>query len=254
MEKKDLDKKLERGYEDMLTSIHDFIEIEGKTIQEAVDAAEGKLSEWNELTREEVSKISGDVREDISHFGEIWNEEKAYFQEKLDLDKAYLKASIWDKLSAIANTATLDLIEFQKDLQERVGEFQLNEHQEHTAWRSDHEFWLTETELWEKENEHAKEMLATIEKAVAANKEQFQQHAHSISSQEATNRQHEETLSKTIKDPSNEEYQEENNKTDDEHTQMRNLHREQAAVHTKLKSKHRKTMVAIKQLYKLTEK
>ena len=44
MDTKDFEKKLQDGYEEMLDSIGDFIEKEGKTVKEAVDAAEDKLS------------------------------------------------------------------------------------------------------------------------------------------------------------------------------------------------------------------
>lgn len=255
MDTKDLEKKLQKSYEEMVDSVTEFIEKEGKTVKEAVDAAEDKLSELGELTREEVLKVSQEVRNDVGHFGETWNEAKSYFHERLSMDADYLRDSVWDKLSGIANKATLDFIEFQKDLQERVNDivedFHEEEHQEHTNWHSDHAFWLEEIKLWQKEHQDAEEKLIAIEKSIRAQGEQLQQHAQTIRLHEEVEQKHESTLSETEKDPSSQVNQDNNESADKEHVQMKDLHKEQAAFHATLKEEHHKKMVLIEKLYKL---
>ncbi len=216
MEKKDFEKKLQQGYQEMINHVGDFIDKEGKTLKEAVDAAEDKLSEWGELTREEVLKISDEVRHDVGQFGETWEEAKTYFQQKLSFDAEYLKESLWDKLSGIANNATLDFIEFQKDLQQRV--------KEKTKTEDNNEYltWLTEIYLWQQEHKDAEEKLAIITKALQAQGEQLQQHTEIIlqSSKE------------------------------DDSIKMQ----QQAEIHAKLKKEQKQTITLIDKLYKLGQK
>ncbi|HIO91613.1 MAG TPA: hypothetical protein EYG68_02070 [Leucothrix mucor] len=258
MENKDFERKLQRGYEEMLDNVRNFIEKEGKTVKDAVNASEDKLSEWGELTREEVFKISQEVRDDVGHFGETWNEAKDYFHERLSLDADYIKDSVWDKLSGIANNATLDFIEFQKDLQERVEgiaeDFHQDEHQEHNVWRSDREFWLVEIDLWQQEHKKAEEKLNAIAKNIDQHGELLQQHVQTIRLHEEVDHKHEETLAAVEKDPSSKVRQDKNAEGDKEHEQMRDLHKEQTVFHAKLKEEHRKSMVLIEKLYKLSNK
>ncbi len=255
MDTKDFEKKFQDGYKEMLDNIGEFIEKEGKTVKEAVDAAEDKLSEWQELSREEVSKISSEVRNDMSHFGETWEEAKDYYQKKLSLDADYLKDSVWDKLSGIANNATLDFIEFQKDLEQRVGniveEFHQDEHHDHTGWRSEHESWLTEIYLWEQEYQAAQGKLELISKALTSHGEQLQQHAQTIRLHMEVDKKHEHTLAEAEKDPTSKVAEEKNNPQDDEHEEMREFHKQEAMAHEKLKTEQRQAVILIEKLYKL---
>lgn len=255
MDAKDLEKKLQRGYAEMVKNIGEFVEQEGKSLKEAVEAAEDKLSEWEELTREEVTKISSEVRNDLSHFGETWNEAKAYFQERLSLDAEYLKSSIWDQLSGIANKATLDFIEFQKDLQERVDtiveDFHQDEHKQHKKWHSEHALWLDEVALWQKENKQAEEMLIAIQDAVRDRAVLLPQHEQAIRLHEEVDHKHEKTLAGTESDPSSEVKREENTPEDEDHVEMQELHKEQYDLHMRLKKEQREMMVLINRLNKL---
>jgi hypothetical protein len=229
MEKKELEQKLQHGYREMLNNISDFIEKEGKSVKEAVDAAENKLSEWQELSREEVVKVSTEVRNDIGKFGETWEEAKGSFQQKLSLDTEYIKESVWDKLSGIANNATLDFIEFQKDLKQRVGDavddLSQNKEKEHTDWRIDNEKWLTEIYLWQQEHQDAEEKLQLIDDMFYKHRENLHEHSQRIFTQ--------------MEDDS--EY---------DHKEMRQLHKKEAELHQQLDQEQKEAIVLIDRLYK----
>jgi hypothetical protein len=255
METRDFEKRLQNGYKEMLNNISDFIEKEGKTVKEAVDAAEDKLSEWQELSREEINKISDEVRNDIGHFGETWEEAKDYFQKKLSLDAKYLKDSVWDKLSGIANTATLDFIEFQKDLEQRVSniveDFHQDERHNHATWRSERETWLTEIYLWEQEYQDAKGKLELVSKALTSHAEQLQKHAQTIRLHMEFDKKYGHTLAEPEKDPDSKVTQEGNKPQNNKHEEMRQFHKKEAALHAKLKKQQRQAIILIEKLYKL---
>ena len=245
MEDKDFEKKLQRGYQEMINHITDFIEKEGKTVKEAVDAAEDKLSEWGELTREEVLKISNEVRHDIGHFGETWEEAKTYFHKKLSFDAEYLKESVWDRLSSLANNATLDFIEFQKDLQQRVGDvvddLYAGDSQDQSDYHNDHETWLTEIYLWQQEYKDAEDKLATMTQALHSHAEQLQQHAQEVRLHIKETKKHENT---SITSDEKENQGEEKNKS----------HQQQADLHLKLKEEQQQAIILIDKLHKLLNK
>ncbi len=249
MENKDFEKKLQRGYQEMINHITDFIEKEGKTVKEAVDAAEDKLSEWGELTREEVTKISDEVRHDVGHFGETWEEAKTYFQQKLSFDAKYLGESVWDKLSGLANNTTLDFIEFQKDLQQRVGEmvddFNKEESQENADHYGDYETWLTEIYLWQQEYQDAEDKLATMAQALHSRRQQLQQHTEQIRLHIKEDKKA--NGARTSEKSPDKAAQEQNKKEDTQHQQ-------QAKLHRKLKSEQQQTIILIDRLYKLLNK
>ncbi len=137
-----LQEKLQQAYHTMLDTIGTFIATEGKTVREALDHAEESIHEWGELSKEEISKVSDEVKHDLGSLGETLSGAKIAFKEQIKLDKHYLAESTWKKLSEIANTGTLQLIQFKESLKESAREITEAEHEadhhDHQHWHSDH--------------------------------------------------------------------------------------------------------------------
>lgn len=87
-----------------------------KTHQRGFLEAEKKLSEWQELSREEIDKISDELKANISVWGDASNQLNDSLKETFALDKAYLAGSIWNSLSIVADKTRVDFNEFTEDL------------------------------------------------------------------------------------------------------------------------------------------
>jgi gas vesicle protein len=65
MKAQELNEKMKNAYQNMVEVIETLVDTEGKTLKEAVEIAEEKLSDWQELSREESQKISAEVQSDL---------------------------------------------------------------------------------------------------------------------------------------------------------------------------------------------
>jgi DNA-binding MarR family transcriptional regulator len=134
MDTEEITKKLQRAYHSMVDVLDDLIEKgliekEGKSLKEAVELAQLKLSDWKELTREEVEKVSTEVKQDLSSLGKTLYEARQVIREKLALDAEYLKETSLEKLNRIADKASLELAQFREDLCEKTEENKDDEHE-----------------------------------------------------------------------------------------------------------------------------
>jgi len=110
MNNQELINKMKSAYQHMVETIETLIDMEGKTLQEAVEIAEEKLSNWQELTKEEAQKISSEVKSDLQSIGETLNGAKDAYKEQFKIDAAYLTESLWEKLSKAADVGIIEEI------------------------------------------------------------------------------------------------------------------------------------------------
>jgi hypothetical protein len=253
MEAQELNKKMKRAYENMVDTIESLVDKEGKTLKEAVEIAEKKLSDWQELTKEESQKIIDEVKSDLKSIGETLNGAKEAYKEQFKLDAAYLTESIWEKLSKAADVGTEEFLAFTESLKERVQEIRMDdhasEHKEHLRWSSDHGFWLDEIELWKKDHQRALEKLQAIEARIKKHNDLLEEHAQAIRAHEALDHEHEEVMAANELDPTSKIVEAKDDKESIIHNQERQEHAKHAALHDSLKKDHRKMMALINHLY-----
>ncbi len=142
MSNDNLQEKLQRAYHSMLENVEDFIEKEGKDIREAFYKAEDKLGEWEQLSKDEVKKVSDEVKRDLTALSDTLVGAKTAFREQIEFDKRYLAEATWNKLMSIADKSTVQLIQLKASLAENVREITQEEHtgkhHEHQRWDSEH--------------------------------------------------------------------------------------------------------------------
>ncbi len=116
----ELKNKLQKAYQSMVDTVEVLVKKEGKTLREAFENAEEKLSEWEELSKEEINDISTEVKNDLQAIGETFEGAKQAYKRQLKMDTTYVTDSILDKLSEIADTPTAQFLLFKEQLEEQT--------------------------------------------------------------------------------------------------------------------------------------
>ncbi len=256
MKIEEMNKDLKRAYQTLVDTVEDLVVNQGENFQEAMKSAEEKLSEWKELSKEEVEKISSELKRDFQTLGDNLNESRESYKEQFKKEAAYVSDSIWGKLLTIMDTNTAQFLAFEKNLKERVqaikGDDHLTEHHEHTQWHSDHGFWLAEVEVWKKEHAEALDKLAKIEKAINQHSDMLDEHAQVITAHEARDHEHEEVLSKTEHDPTSYVFEVKEDEEAAVHKQEKQQHQQHAELHSTMRKHHFAMMSLVNKLYKET--
>jgi hypothetical protein len=254
MKTQEINEKLQSTYHKMVDTIESLVEKEGKSLKEAVNIAEEKLSAWQELSKEENQKVSDEVRSDLKSIGETIQGAKIAYKEQFKLDTTYLTDSIWNKLSKAADVGKEEFIAFTNDLKERTKKIRMSEHAsehlDHLQWDSEHDFWLDEIKIWKKDHQTALEKLKTIEASIKKHDESLDEHAQAIQAHQKLDHQHEKVMSNAELDPSSLVFEEDDDKDISMHKQESKEHSQHAELHNTLKKDHRKTMSLVSHLYK----
>jgi len=240
----------------MVDTVEDLVVNQGENLQQALNAAEEKLNEWKELSKEEVEVISSELKHDFQKLDENLSEAKDSYKEQFKKEAAYVTDSVWSKLLTIMDTNTAQLLAFQKNLNERVmtikGSGHLTEHQEHTQWNSDHGLWLAEVEIWKKEHKEALDKLAKIEKTITQHSAMLDEHAQVIKAHEARDHEHEEALAKAEHDPTSRVFEVKEDEEAAVHSQEKQEHTQHAELHDTMRKHHFAIMSLVNKLYKET--
>ena len=120
MDTKTVPEKLQNAYKSMLEHIEELVDKEKKPLKEAFDEAEEKLSEWRELSREEVSHISEELKSNLSDVGEASHYLNESLKETLSFDASYLAGSVWNTLSKVADQTIVELSELGESLRKHT--------------------------------------------------------------------------------------------------------------------------------------
>jgi hypothetical protein len=250
--------ELQSSYQAIVDSVEDFMVKEGKTLQQAFYAAEEKLDDATEISKEKIQQASSDLKDKLRLLGEAAEGASQAYKEQIKFDLAYVNNSIWEKLQSIAVSNTAELIEFTRTLRENaqtvVTEEHLVAHQEHSKWGADHALWLDEIEFWKKEHAQALIKLAEIKNVLEQKSASLVDHARSIRVSTETGQEHEKIMKNAEQDPSSEMFGEADDKEIKIHQRERQIHDQQSALHHELKTRHFKIMAMVNMLYKETQR
>jgi hypothetical protein len=238
----------------MVDSVEEFVVKEGKTLQQAFHAAEAKLHDTKDMSKEKIQQASSELKNNLRLWGEAVEGASEAYKDQIKFDLAYVNNSIWDKLQSIANTSTAELMEFTTTLKEKaqavVTDDHLAAHQEHHQWGSEHALWLDEVELWKNEHQQALTKLVEIEKALKHQSSSLSKHVKAIQAHAKTEHQHEKAMKNAEQDLTSNVFEKADKKAAAVHLKERQLHTQQAESHHLLKTHHFKTMAMINVLYK----
>jgi len=245
---------LQASYQAMVDNVEEFVIKEGKTLQQAFHAAEDKLNDAKEISKEKIQQASKELQSNLRLLSETAEGVGEAYKERIKFDLAYMNNSIWSKLQTIAKSNTVDLMEFSRTLQERaqtaVTESHLATHQEHNEWHSESALWQDEVQFWTKENTQALKKLAEIEKALQEQSAFLTKHANAIQTHVKRTEKHEERMKNVEQDYSSETFKAKDEKEFSKHQQERQIHAEQSESHYALKTHHYKIMAMINLLHK----
>lgn len=249
-------KEYQRAYHSLVDYVEEQVVKEGKTLQQALHSTEETLSEWNELSKEQVQELNTALKHDFQKLGESLKGAREAYKEQFKLDAAYVTDSIWGQFLSVIDTSTAQFAAFEKDLKEQVQEIvtgeHLNEHQQHTQWKSDHELWLSEIALWKKQHTGALAKLEEIGKSIIQQSNLLDEHAQVIQSHEARDHEHEAVIADAEQDPSSQVFGAADETSVSMHEQEKQEHQQHAELHESMKKHHLKVMTLVSELYKKT--
>lgn len=128
----------------MLEHVEELIDKDKKPLKEAFLEAEEKLSEWRELSREEIDHISAELKSNLQDLGEASHSLRESLRETLKFDTAYLANSLWGKLAKVADKTKIELAEFSESLQKHTA---TNE----TTYSDQQQYWLDDAKAWQQD-------------------------------------------------------------------------------------------------------
>lgn len=254
MKTKKLTSEFQASYEAMIDSVEEFVVKEGKTIQQAFYAAEEKLDDATEMSKEKIQHASSYLKDNLRLLSETAEDGSEAYKEQIKFDLAYVKDSLWGKLHSIANSNTADLIEFTTTLKEKaqtvITEEHLATHQEHLQWGYEYALWQDEVKFWKKDHDKALTKLVAVEKALKHQLKSQIKHTKLIKSHAEINHEHEKMMSSVEQDLSSDVFKVADEKQIAVHQQERQIHAQHLKLHHVLKTQHFKIMAMINRLNK----
>ena len=257
------EQKRQQAYQIMMEQIQKLVKEEGKTIQEATEIAEEKLSTWIELTKEETERVVKEVKRDLTSLADIIEESKEKIRKQWQNDAEFAKQKALETLASILEQANSGLSTLQKIIQENVqkGEtkndtdestsyplmhddatIEEKEHKEHRQWHSEHALWLDEIKIWKKELKEVPTAVKRVKQGFEHFGEQIEAHAQAIRAHEVIENTHEAKLAEEHRDdPIHHAI----------HEEERVGHEQEAETHAKLKALHFEAMALLDKLQKI---
>jgi hypothetical protein len=256
MDTKEVEDKLQRGYHTMINSIEASFKKDKVSLEQALETAEAKLDDWEDLTNEQYKHIKKEVRHDLHALGRQLEDAKTSFRDRLEMDTHFMKKSVANKFASLADKTTHEFMEikeslFEKDDTQSTDEKIQAEHHDHSKWHDDHSFWMTEIAMWRKEIHDAEAKVLAIHAAINKHEISLQKHVKDIKTHEELEHEHEIKLAELEKSHKNDN--EENSKDQLTHEKMSSTHNSHALLHQQFKNKHRAIMILVEQLNDLTK-
>ena len=161
---------IKASYHAMVEAVEEFMVKEGKTIQQAFHAAEEKLADATDASKDSIKQASQELQYNLHLFNDALDGVTQAYKEHILFEWDFINSALWEKFQSIANSNTAELIAFTKNLREQAEaattESHLSAHKQHSQWDSEHAFWLDEIKLWKKNHQQALSKLHDIEKAI----------------------------------------------------------------------------------------
>lgn len=166
MESKALQEKLQKAYHSMLEHIEELVEKDKKPLKEAFTEAEEKLSEWQELSREEIEKISDELKTNLHDLGDASYELRKSLRETMKFDAAYLATNLWGTLANVADKTIIELTEFNESLQKHTATTESTQSAQQKHWLDDAKNWQKNYETALDQLDQAREVVRNQMKSV----------------------------------------------------------------------------------------
>jgi len=183
MDSKEVQDKLQKAYHSMLENIEELVDKDKKPLKQAFTEAEEKLSEWSELTREEIDHISDELKSNLSDMGDVTHKLNQSIQQTLSFDASYLADSIWNRLSKLADHTAIEFAEFTEDLRQHMAtdastysEQQQNWFNDAMQWQGDYEAALKKLDKLRAEVRKQIRETTKYSKAIISDKTNQEQH------------------------------------------------------------------------------
>ena len=114
--------KIQHGYENMLSHVEEFLKSEKTTLGEALQQAQTRLHELGDLSRDEIDDISNEFVKNLKDVGEEAHEVREFMGNALKMDAMYISSGILDRLKMVADQTSVELIQLNEELAERIKE------------------------------------------------------------------------------------------------------------------------------------
>lgn len=163
MDTKTVQKNLQKAYETMLDHVEELVNKDKKPLKQAFLEAEEKISEWRELSREEVEHISDELKSNLSEMGEATHRLNKSLKETLSFDASYLADSIWSRLSKVADNTKLELSELSNDLRRHMSANASTQSEQQQVWLDDAMAWQGD---YEKSLKQLNKLRAKVNQAI----------------------------------------------------------------------------------------
>ncbi|PWQ93807.1 zinc ribbon-containing protein [Leucothrix arctica] len=253
MTTKSLTTDIHNTYQMMIDAVEEFVVKEGKTVPQALDAAEKKLNESSVISKDEIKQVKRDLKDKLRLLAENAEGVSEAYKEQIKLNMAYVSTEIWDKLLKISDSNTAHLIAFKREREEAqlvLTSEHLSAHQEHNLWNSEYDFWVTEANLWKSEHDQAIDKLTDIKKILKQQSKVLHEHVHAIEFHKERDHDYEVAMANAEKDPGNEDFRAADQKEAVHQKQERKIHEQYSEMHHVLKVQHYKIMGMINMLHK----
>lgn len=183
MDTKDVQEKLQKAYQSMLENVEELVDKEKKPLKEAFTEAEEKLSEWRELTKEEVDNISDELKSNLSEIGEVSYRLNKSIKETLSFDASFLADSIWNRLSKLADHTAVELSEFSEDLRQHMAT-------DASTYTEQQQNWFNDAKQWQDSYKSALIKLDQVRVEAGKQVREAEKYSKSVSADKTDQEQH----------------------------------------------------------------
>ena len=137
MDTNEMKSKLQHAYETMLSHVEEFLKSETATLGDALQQAQTRLHELGDLSRDEIDDISSEFVQNLKDVGEEAHEIREGLGNALKMDAMYISSGIMDRLKMVADQTSVELIQLNKELAERIQEREQEQTGSETEERQD---------------------------------------------------------------------------------------------------------------------
>ena len=130
MDANEMKSRLQHAYETMLTHVEEFLDREKTTLSDAVQHAQTRLHDLGELSRDEIDDISSEFVKNLKDVGEEAHEIREVLGNALKMDAMYISSGIMDRLKMVADQTSVELIQLNEELAERIREREQEQQQD----------------------------------------------------------------------------------------------------------------------------
>lgn len=115
----ELKKELYESYHSLLDRVRYAIDEGKETVEDAYKAAVEELQKLGSHSEEEIHNLSDVLKDDVRELNLQAHELREGLRSVIDFDKQYLTTEIREKLTQLADSTTIDMLNFKEELAER---------------------------------------------------------------------------------------------------------------------------------------